>query len=340
MEENMRSTPTRRTVLAGVALVALAAGFAAPAEAQNRTLRLSHHLAPGHLVDVASRRFADLVAEKTGGAITVEVFPSGQIAGLRQGAEAVQLGTVDFVWSDFGTLANWRPEYGFVSLPFLWKGDDHFDAVINGPVGAELAESVKANLGIEALGYGNAGFRVIMTRNAPVRVPGDLSGVRIRVPEVPVYVNAFRAVGANPTPMAWGEVYTALQTGVIDAVENPPEGLAVGGMQEVTNYLSRTLHIMTDVSMFANGGVMAGLSPEQQAAVREAGATAVGEFNAATRVAAERYWGELSAKLETVPDPDIPAFQAAMAPVWDEFVRVAGPAGQAWIDKVSAAAPN
>src|SRR5690606_21097502 len=100
------------------------AGFVSEADAQSRTLRLSHHLAPDHLVDVASHRFADLVSEQTGGEITIEVFPSGQIAGLRQGAEAVQFGTVDLVWTDFGTLANWRPEYGFVSLPFLFEDDD------------------------------------------------------------------------------------------------------------------------------------------------------------------------------------------------------------------------
>jgi len=339
----MRANLTRRALLASSFGVALIAGLAVgvpSADAQQRTLRLSHHLAPGHLVDTASNRFAELVAEATGGAVRIEVFPAGQIAGLRQGAEAVQLGTVDFVWSDFGTLANWRPEYGFVSLPFLFADDAHFDAVFSGPVGEELRQSVQSNLGIEALEYGNAGFRVIATRNAAVNVPGDLAGVRIRVPEVPVYVNAFRAVGANPTPMAWGEVYTALQTGVIDAVENPPEGLAVGAMQEVTNHLSRTFHIMTDVSLFANGGTMASLSAEQQAAVRAAAREAVTEFNQLTREATQQYWDTLAATLQANETPDVAAFQEAMAPVWDEFVSQTGAAGQGWIDRVVAATPN
>lgn len=257
----MRFDLTRRTLVAGAVGAALVVGAGLPtaADAETRTLRLSHHLAPGHLVDVASKRFAELVAEKTNGAITVEVFPSGQIAGLRQGAEAVQVGTVDVVWSDFGTLANWRPEYGFVSLPFLFRDNAHFDAVFGGEVGKELAKSVADNLGVEVLGYGNAGFRVIATRDRAVKVPEDMKGVRIRVPEVPIFIAAFRSVGANPTPMAWGEVYTALQTGVIDAVENPAEGLAVGNMQDVTKHLSRTYHIMTDVNLFTNAALMAGL---------------------------------------------------------------------------------
>ncbi|MGV8986038.1 MAG: TRAP transporter substrate-binding protein [Cypionkella sp.] len=313
--------------------------IARPAFAQAKSLRLSHHLAPGHLVDVASHRFADLVSEATGGSLVIEVFPSGQIAGLRQGAEAVQLGTVDVVWSDFGTLANWRPEYGFVSLPFMFKGDDHFEAVFGGDVGQQLAASLQDNLGIATLGFGNAGFRVVATRETPVHGPDDLKGVRIRVPEVPVFVSAFRAVGANPTPMAWGEVYTALQTGVIDAVENPAEGLVSGGIQEVCKHLSRTLHIMTDVNLFANAAMLAGLTADEQAAMKSASATAVSEFNTGTREASARYWDQLAAAMEVVEEPDRTAFQKAMAPVWEEFTGQAGPAGQKWIDLVSAATP-
>lgn len=338
----MRHLIDRRVFTAGVFGVAFAitAGAAGDAEAQSRQLRLSHHLAPGHLVDVASHRFADLVSEQTNGEITIEVFPSGQIAGLRQGAEAVQFGTVDFVWTDFGTLANWRPEYGFVSLPFLFQGDEHFDAVFGGEVGQALREDVSTNLGIEALGYGNAGFRVIATRDRAVSEPSDLQGIRIRVPEVPIFVSAFRSVGANPTPMAWGEVYTAIQTGVIDAVENPAEGLAVGGMQEVTGHLSRTYHIMTDVNLFANNDLLAGLTEEQQEIVRTAAATAVDEFNAKTREAAAGYWDQLAERLETVDEPNRAAFQEAMAPVWEEFTAATGEAGQGWIDRVQAVSAN
>ncbi|WP_274631125.1 TRAP transporter substrate-binding protein [Arvimicrobium flavum] len=334
----MNSSLNRRAFAAAMlGTVALAAGFGVTqADAQSRTLRLSHHLAPGHLVDVASHRFAELVAEQSKGAIKVEVFPSGQIAGLRQGAEAVQFGTVDFVWTDFGTLANWRPEYGFVSLPFLFQGDDHFDAVFNGDVGRELRDDVSKNLNIEALGYGNAGFRVIATSGKAVKEPADLKGVRIRVPEVPILVSAFKSVGANPTPMAWGEVYTALQTGVIDAVENPAEGLAVGGMQEVTKYLSRTYHIMTDVNLFVSNDVMSSFTPELQEAIRASAKTAVDEFNAKTREAAAGYWKQLSEKLETVEEPNRAAFQEAMAPVWKEFTAAAGEAGQGWIDRIQA----
>lgn len=328
---------TRRTFAAGALGTAIMLALGASQASAQTTYRLSHHLQPGHLVDVASKRFAELVSEKTNGQIKIEVFPAGQIAGLRQGAEAVQIGTVDFVWTDFGTLANWQPEYGFVSLPFLFQGNDHFKAVFGGEIGKELGESVKSNLGAEILGYGNAGFRVIASKEKAIKAPGDLAGVRIRVPEVPVFVSTFSTVGANPTPMAWGEVYTALQTGVIDAVENPPEGLAVGGMDEVTKYLTETNHIMTDVNLLGNGGLIDGMSPENQEAVRSAAATALEEFNAATAAASGKYLEELGGNMEVVADPDIAAFQEAMKPVWAKFTETTGAAGQGWIDKVVAA---
>ncbi|WP_421952944.1 TRAP transporter substrate-binding protein [Pelagibacterium sp.] len=330
----------RRSLKVLALSLAIAASGVGTASAQDVTLRLSHHLAPGHLVDVASNRFAELVAEYTDSAVSVEVFPSGQIAGLRQGAEAVQIGTVDLVWSDMGTLGNWRPEYGFVSLPFLFADNDHFAAFFEGEGGQQIGEDLRNNLNIEVLGFGNAGFRVVATRDTPIRTPEDLAGVRIRVPEIPVYVSAFDSVGANPTPLAWGEVYTAMQTGVIDAVENPAEGLVNGALNEVAGHLSRTNHIMTDVNLFANAGKFDSLSAEQQDALHRAAETALSEFNVATAEASEEYWNQLAEVMEAIDDPDRAAFQEAMAPVWDEFISRTGNAGQAWIDMVVAATPE
>jgi tripartite ATP-independent transporter DctP family solute receptor len=334
----MTSISNRRTVLKGMVAAGFATAVCRPAFAQTKSLRLSHHLAPGHLVDIASKRFAELVAEGTGGAVKVEIFPSAQIAGLRQAAEAVQLGTVDLVWSDMGTLANWKPEYGFTNLPFIFANDEHFDSFFGSDSGKALAEDVKAQLGIEVLGWGNAGFRVIATREKAVNGPADLQGLRIRVPEIPVFVQTFEAVKANPTPMAWGEVYTALQTGVIDAVENPAEGLVNGAMQEVTKHLSRTYHILTDVNLLANPGMLDGLPEDQAAVIREAAATAVTEFNVATRENSKKNWDILAKTMTVVDEPDRAAFQQAMSPVWDNFISRTGDAGKNWVDQVAAAA--
>lgn len=333
------NTFSRRTFMktgaAGIAGMTML-GMPHIARAQSRTLRLSHHLAPDHLVDVASKRFGALVTEKTGGALAVEVFPAGQLAGLRQGAEAAQIGTVDFVWTDFGTLANWIKPMGFISLPFLFRDEAHALAVFKSDVGTDLGTEMRDTLSLEALGYGIAGFRVMATRQRPINVPADLAGLKVRVPEVPVYVSAFNKLGANPTPMAWGEVYTALQTGVIDGVENPSEGLFVGKIQEVTGHASRTNHIMTDVNLVASAMAMDGLGAEEQAAVREAATIAIDEFNTASIENGGKFWDELAASLEANAEPDRDAFREALLPVWDEMDSAADGGMRAWIDRVQA----
>lgn len=335
----MTSRYTRKTVLSAALTAIIGLGLGAvstEATAETKTLRLSHHLAPGHLVDVASKRFAELLAEKTGGKLKVEVFPAGQLAGLRQGTEAVQVGTLDLVWSDFGTLANWQKHLGFISLPFLFRDNDHVLATLNGKIGEDLSAEVRKTLGIDVLGYGIAGFRVIATRNRPIGKPADLQGLKVRVPEVPVYVSAFKKAGANPTPMAWGEVYTALQTGVIDGVENPSEGLFVGRMQEVTKFASKTNHIMTDVNLMMSTAVLSALPADQQAAVKAAAATAVNEYNKASIAAGDEFWKKLAQALKADDNPDREAFKTALAPVWQEMDTAANGKMKPWIDRVQA----
>lgn len=335
----MTTNFTRKTFLrAALAGVIGLAGSAAlmPAMAQTKTLRLSHHLAPGHLVDVASKRFAELVGEKSGGKLKIEVFPAGQIAGLRQGTEAIQVGTLDLVWSDFGTLANWQRHLGFISLPFMFRDTDHVIATLTGKIGEDLAEEVRKTLGIEVLGYGIAGFRVTMARGREINKPEDLQGIKIRVPEVPVYVSSFRKLGANPTPMAWGEVYTALQTGVIDGVENPPEGLFVGRMQEVTKFAARTDHIMTDVNLMMSTSVLNALPADQLAIVKDAAKQAVAEYNKASIAAQDDFWKKIAGVIKVNDKPDREAFKAALLPVWDELDKAAGGKMKPWVDRVVA----
>lgn len=332
----MKRNLNRKAFIGTAVAVMLSAGLAVTANAQTKTLRLSHHLAPGHLVDDASKRFASLVAERSGGKLKVDVFPAGQVAGLRQGTEAIQVGTLDVVWTDFGTLANWQKQYGFMSLPFMFRDTAHVLATLDGKIGQDLAADVRKTMNIDVLGYGIAGFRVIATRDREVSKPDDLKGVKIRVPEVPVYVSSFKRVGANPTPMAWGEVYTALQTGVITGVENPPEGLFVGKMQEVTKFISRTNHIMTDVNLMMSSQVLSSLPADQQAIVRSAAKTAVDEYNKASIAAGDEYWKKISAVIKANDKPDMEAFRKALTPVWDEMDASAGGKMKPWVDRVLA----
>jgi TRAP-type transport system periplasmic protein len=313
-------------ILAAFAIV----GYSGTALAQI-TLHMGHNTQTNHPIHIASESFATAVAEATDGEVEIVVHPAEQLAALRAGAEGVQLGTVDLYASDSGTLGNWAPHYSFVSLPFMFAD---FDAAVSAmdALEEELEASMREDLNVERLGWTPGGFRVIMTSTRPVNSASDLSGLKIRVPEIPVYVSAFAALNANATPLPWGDVYSALQTGVVEGVEGPAAAIEVAGFQEVSKYMARTNHIMNDVNFLMNLDRFNGLSPEHQQALRDAAEQAFDvDMREVMRVNEDVAYDALAEVLETVDSPDVESFRAAMAPVFDEFIATAGPKAEAWI---------
>lgn len=314
-------------LLQGLALAAACGQVAA----QEVTLHMGHNTQTDHPIHLASQAFADAVREATDGAVNIVVHPAEQLAALRAGAEGVQLGTVDLYASDSGTLGNWAPQYSFVSLPFMFADFDSAIATMDA-LEDELAEAMRADLNVERLGWSPGGFRIILTTNKPIDSAADLAGVKIRVPEIPVYVSAFGALRANATPLPWGDVYSALQTGVVDAVEGPSGAIRTAAFQEVTKYLARTNHILNDTNFLMNLDRFNALTPEQQQAVREAADKAFNEdMREMIREEEERSYAALAEVLEANDNPDVASFRDAMAPVFEEFVATAGDQAAAWI---------
>jgi tripartite ATP-independent transporter DctP family solute receptor len=330
---------SRRTVARG--LFAGGAGLAIPAISRSAlaaptTLVLSHHLPTSHLVHKTSERYAALVAQATGGQVTVDIKPNGQLFNLRTAAEALRLGTLDLCWSDLGTLGNWRPEFGFISLPFLMSGFEHARKVLYGAVGQQVRTDANKALGIEILSLGASGFRVFLG-NRVIRTVDDCKGMKLRVPEVPVYVDMARAIGANPTPIPADGIYTALQTHVVDEMENPPDYLVDVKLWEVGKNATRTNHIFTEVSLMSGARKMAGLPPEVQKALREAAKQAVEvEMWATNLTNQEAAWTELAAHTQAVGDPDLASFRARTKPVVDAFLAK-NAAARSYVDGVAAA---
>lgn len=319
----------RKLLAAGASLLLFGIG-ATSGIAQDVTLHLGHVQQASHPMQAASERFAELVSERTGGAVQVVVHPAEQLAGLRAGAEGVQLGTIDLYWPDSGTLGNWSPKYSFVSLPFIFSDFDAAIAVMDS-LADDIAEQMRQDLNVERLAWSPAGFRVILSQK-PVEAASDLKGVKIRVPEIPLYVSAFAALEANATPLPWGDVYSALQTGVVDAVEGPPAAILTSALQEVVSDMSRTNHIMTDLNLLMNLDRFNGLDPEWQAVLREAAHEAVDLYlRDLMREDEARSYDALAASLDTVEAPDVTTFQAAMEPVYAQFAAEAGPQAEAWI---------
>lgn len=314
-------------LLSAVALLALASAV----QGQQITLHLGHVQQASHPMQVASEQFAALVAERTGGEIQIVSHPAEQLAGLRAGAEGVQLGTIDLYWPDSGTLGNWAPHYSFVSLPFIFPDFDAAIAVMDG-LKDDIDASMREDLNVERLAWSPSGFRVILTSDRVVASASDMRGLKIRVPEIPIYISAFAALHANATPLPWGDVYSALQTRVVDGVEGPPAAVLTSALHEVTGHMTRTNHIMTDLNLLMNLDRFNALSPEHQQILREAAAEAVEDgLRDLLRIDEERSYDALAEALETNDAPDVESFRAAMQPVYAEFIDTAGEKAAAWI---------
>ncbi|MSP48214.1 MAG: TRAP transporter substrate-binding protein [Alphaproteobacteria bacterium] len=332
-------TISRRKLLgygAGAAGV-LAMPYVAKAQAQPIRLVFSHHVPTAHLIHGVAEKFADQVKQATNGQVTIDIRPASQLFNLRTSSEALQLGTLDLCWSDLGTMANWQPQFGFTSIPFLFNDYDHVKKVLYGPIGEQVTKEAKDTLGIDILSLGASGFRIFVTKKE-IKSADDLRGIKLRVPEIPVYVDMARALGTNPTPIPAGEIYTALQTGVIDGFEAPADFVTSGKQYEVAKFVTRTYHIFTEVSMMASAKKMASLPPNVQKALRDAAVdtTAKQMWEANLKIQGEA-WTELASKVSANASPNIPSFRSKMGPVIDNFVTKAGPKAKAYIEAVQAA---
>lgn len=331
---------TRRNLMAGAAGAAGIATMPRFGRAQAAPTRLvfSHHLPTSHVGHVAAEKFAERVAKGTNGQVTIDIKPASQLFNLRTSAEAIQIGTLDMCWTDLGTLANWQPQFGFVAMPFLFNDYDHVKRVLFGQVGQQVVKDARDTLNVEILSLGASGFRVFLGKR-PMNNADEVKGIKLRVPEITTWVEMARALGTNPSPIPAGEMYTALQTGVVDAVELPPDYIVTSKLYEVTSHASRTHHIFTEVSMMASAKKMASLPPNVQKVIRDAAIETVQtDMWVANLKEQEDAWNELARRVKANPTPDIPSFRAKMGPVLDSFVKRAGPKGKAYVEAVQAAA--
>nr|WP_315188763.1 TRAP transporter substrate-binding protein [uncultured Albidiferax sp.] len=232
------------------------------------TLRLAHGLAENHPVHLAMVRFADLAKQKTKGEIEIKVFANGTLGGERETLEQVQNGVLEMTKASASPLETFAPEYKVFNLPFVFRDKAHFFKVVDGPVGAAILASSKSR-GFIGLTYYDAGARSFYAKKA-IATPDDLKGMKIRVQQSPTTIKMVQALGASPTPMPWGEVYSALQAGVVDGAENNITALTTGRHGEVSKFFSVTEHQMTPDVLVVSSAKWDSLKKPIQDALREA----------------------------------------------------------------------
>ncbi len=253
------------------ALIAALATITANAAVAETEVKIGYALAPDSHYGVAAQKWQEVVEAETDGKFKFRHFPSSGLGGEREVVEGLQLGTVEATIVSTGTLSNFVPETGVTDIPFLFRSLDHARRVLDGPVGQEILAKFD-DAGLVAIAWGEQGFRHITNNRNPINAPEDLAGMKLRTMENPVHLQAFNALGAAPTPMAWPEVIGALQQGTIDGQENPLSVIVSVKLNEVQKYLTLSGHVYSPAMLLISKPFWDGLSDEDKAAF-EKGAT-------------------------------------------------------------------
>ncbi|SIS56092.1 TRAP transporter substrate-binding protein [Paracoccus saliphilus] len=251
---------------------AFLAAIAAPVAAEE--IKIGYALAEDSHYGVAAKAFEESLTAALGDQFSFRHFPSSGLGGEREVVEGVQLGTVEMTIVSTGTLSNFVPESGVFDVPFLFSSLDHARGVLDGEIGQEMLAKFD-DAGLHALAWGEQGFRHITNNRGPIAAPADTDGLKIRTMENPVHIEAFEALGAAPTPMAWPEVIGALQQGAIDGQENPLSVIVSAKLSEVQTYLTLDGHVYSPAVILISPQLWGELDDDQKAAFEAAATDAV-----------------------------------------------------------------
>ncbi|TQM94357.1 TRAP transporter substrate-binding protein [Roseinatronobacter monicus] len=303
----------------GAALLASAA-FVAPAFAQDIVLRSSDTHPPGYPTVAAVEYMGELISERTDGRIAVQVYHSAQLGEESDTIEQTQFGVIDLNRISMGPFNNLIEATKAPSMPFIFRDVAHMRAVMDGEIGEEiLAEFDDHNL--VGLAFYDAGARSMYNRQRPIESLEDMEGLRIRVIQSDLFVDMIGALGANATPMPYGEVYSSIQTGVIDGVENNWPSYESSGHYEVAGYYTLTEHLIVPEVLVMSKPSWDALSEEDQAIIREAAQDSVAhqrELWEAREATSEEH---VRAAGATVNEIDKGPFQEAMGPVYERHAE-------------------
>jgi tripartite ATP-independent transporter DctP family solute receptor len=289
--------------------------------AAKTTLKLATVTPSHHAYNDGAREFARLVGEATEGEVVVKVYPGGQLGkGERELLEGMQVGTIHAAIISTGPISNFSPDMGVLDLPFLFVDNASVDAALDGSVGRQLLDGLES-AGLKGLAFMENGFRNFTNSAHPLKQPADFKGLKFRTMENPVHLASVRQLGAQATPMSWGEVYTSLQTGVIDGQENPVAIIHANKMSEVQKYLTMSGHFYSPAPLVMSLKKFKKLKPEFQTIFVDAAIKAAAferkviRDNELKMLSDLKSWGMQVEKVEKT------VFVEAMKPVYDRFYK-------------------
>ena len=303
--------------------------------AMARELRFGHVAPPFHGQNQGALAFAKYVEEHTNGAIKINVFPMSQLGPEMSMTEQVQSGTLDMATITTAVLENFVPQAAVLDLPFVFPNRQTAYAVLDDIEFQQKFFSYFTPKGFQAIGYTENEFRDITNSKRPIRKPEDLKGLKIRVMKSPVYLDTFNQLGASAIPMAFPEIYNALQQGVIDGQENPIYTSILMKFTEVNKYATLTRHILTECIIIVGTDLWNSLSPEEQQIFREAAEVCIKTNREVTaehfiklpqiNKSIDEYLKEQGVEVVQLTDEERAAFAEAMHPVWEKYREFCGP---------------
>ena len=315
----MQSRAIIGLAFAGLAMAALLN----PAEAQSKLeLKASDVHPAGYPTVVAVENFGKKLEQATGGRITVKMFPSMQLGGEKEAIEQAQIGAIQLARVSVGALGPVIDELNVFNLPFLFRNTAHMQQVIDGPIGRELLDKITDNpkAGLVGLCWMDAGARSMYDTKKPIVSLSDLKGMKMRVMGNPMFVDMMNALGGNGVAMGYDQVFSALQTGVVDGAENNPPSFVFDNHFTVAKYYTLTEHLIVPEVLVMSKKTWDGLSKEDRELVRK--------FSREAQLEERKLWQEYetqamakakAAGIQIIEVADKAPFQAAVKPVWDKY---------------------
>jgi len=281
-------------------------------------IKLAHVVNEQDAFHLAATKFKELTEKYTNGEVKVTIFPNAVLGDERTLLERMKMGIVDAGIITSGPFVNFVPQFGVVDMPFLFRDSEHAYKVLDGPIGDKLFADLEPQ-GWKGLAWAERGFRNLTNNKRPINKPEDVAGLKIRLMQNPIYVDSFKALGANAVPMAWTEALTALQQHTIDGQENPLNVIVSFKLYESQKYLAITRHAYAPAPIIMSMMTWKKLTPAQQTAVLKAAREAA-QYERDYDNQNEAGWlKELADKGMVITKPDLSAFLKAVKPVYDTY---------------------
>ena len=314
-------------LVSGLCAVGLLLGGAAQAQdLKERTLRMSFVNVKDHPHGIGAERFAELVSQKSGGKLTVKLYPGGTLGSDMQTVSSLQGGTIDLSVMVPGSLTGVSKDFGVFDLPFLFNSAQEADAIVDGPFGRKLLDHLPEK-SLVGLAYWDHGFRNMTTGKKPIVTADDFQGLKLRVQQIPIYIDMMKALGANPLPLPFTELYTALENGTVDGQDNPLTSIVGSKLYEAQKYLSITRHTYNPLVVLVSKKTWDRLLPAEHKILVDAANEAKPYQRKVSRDAEAKALDTIKAaglKVNEVSPTEIERMREKVQPAADKFGREAG----------------